>query len=126
LALKNYDGDIFAEIVANGLGVHGLMYNTLVTKSGAVLSETNHGTISRHYEDWQKGGDLISNPISTIYAWTEALRLRAVHDRNNKLSKFVTTMRAAVHDVVSQGIVTKDIAMAIKRNDHVALGKDFV
>ena len=27
LALKNYDGDIFAEIVAEGFSAHGLMYN---------------------------------------------------------------------------------------------------
>ena len=52
LALKNYDGDIFAEIVAEGFSAHGLMYNRLVGKCGAVMTETNHGTITRHYRQF--------------------------------------------------------------------------
>ena len=52
MALKNYDGDIFAEIVAEGFSAQGLMYNRLVSKCGAVMTETNHGTIVRHYRQF--------------------------------------------------------------------------
>ncbi len=88
LALKNYDGDIFAEIVANGFGTHGLMYNKLVGKCGAVMTETNHGTIVRHYRKWQKDHETSSNPTSTIYAWTEALKHRGELDNNEELLNF--------------------------------------
>jgi isocitrate dehydrogenase len=52
LASKNYDGDIFAEIVANGFGVHGLMYNTIYGSNGVIMAEANHGTLVRHYKQW--------------------------------------------------------------------------
>ena len=88
LAVKNYDGEIFSEIVAGGFGVHGLMFNRLVGQNGEVMTETNHGTIPRHYVNWQKGDEALSNPIATIYAWTEGLRHRADIDRNTKLGQF--------------------------------------
>ena len=85
LALKNYDGDIFAEIVAEGFSAHGLMYNKLVGKDGEIVTETNHGTIVRHYKQWQKNNETSSNPTSTIYAWTEALKERGIRDQNTRL-----------------------------------------
>ena len=80
MATKNYDGDIFSEIVANGFGVHGLMYNTSFGKNGEILTEANHGTLVRHYEQWQRGIKTSTNPISTIYAWVEALNHRSRMD----------------------------------------------
>lgn len=77
LALKNYDGDIFSEIVASGLCGQPLMFSRLVGLNGEVLSEANHGTIERHYKMWQQGEETSTNPIATIFAWTEALLRRA-------------------------------------------------
>ena len=93
LALKNYDGDIFAEIVAEGFSAHGLMYNKLVGKGGEIVTETNHGTIVRHYKQWQKNNETSSNPTSTIYAWTEALKERGIRDQNPKLKTFSQCMQ---------------------------------
>ena len=88
LAVKNYDGEIFSEIVSSGFGVHGLMFNRLIGQHGELMAETNHGTIPKHYLNWQKGNEALSNPIATIYSWTEGLRHRAKLDNNTKLSEF--------------------------------------
>jgi isocitrate dehydrogenase len=50
------------------------MYNKLVGIQGEVLFEANHGTIPRHFFEWQMGKKALSNPIATIYTWTEGLR----------------------------------------------------
>ena len=101
LALKNYDGDIFAEIVASGYNTQALMYNKLVGKCGAVMAETNHGTIVRHYRQYQKEQETSTNPISTIYAWTCALKHRGLFDKNMDLVNFSRTLNDAVHSTVS-------------------------
>ena len=111
LALKNYDGDIFAEIVASGYNAQALMYNKLVGKCGAVMTETNHGTIVRHYRQYQKEQETSTNPTSTIYAWTEALKHRGVLDKNADLVNFSLTLQQAVNSTVSDDqLYTLDIA----------------
>lgn len=127
LAVKNYDGEIFSEIVASGFGVHGLMFNRLVGQNGEVMVETNHGTIPRHYYQYKQGQEAISNPIATIYAWTEGLRHRARLDDNKKLFKYCDCMRDAVQDVVNKKkIMTRDLAISIHRDTPVQIGKDYV
>jgi len=55
-ACKNYDGDVQSDIVAQGFGSLGLMTSVLLTPDGkTVEAEAAHGTVTRHYRDYQKG-----------------------------------------------------------------------
>lgn len=48
MALKNYDGDVISDVVAQGFGSLGLMTSELMTPDGnTVESEAAHGTVTR-------------------------------------------------------------------------------
>jgi len=48
MALKNYDGDVQSDIVAQGFGSLGLMSSELITPDGKIMeSEAAHGTVTR-------------------------------------------------------------------------------
>eukprot|EP01104_Vermistella_antarctica_P014614 TRINITY_DN462_c0_g1_i1.p1 TRINITY_DN462_c0_g1~~TRINITY_DN462_c0_g1_i1.p1 ORF type:complete len:384 (+),score=122.29 TRINITY_DN462_c0_g1_i1:107-1153(+) len=67
-ACKNYDGDVQSDIVAQGFGSLGLMTSVLVCPDGkTVLAEAAHGTVTRHYRQWQKGERTSTNPIASIF-----------------------------------------------------------
>jgi isocitrate dehydrogenase len=73
-ACKNYDGDVQSDIVAQGYGSLGLMTSVLVTPDGkTVEAEAAHGTVTRHWRQYQKGHETSTNPIASIYAWTRGL-----------------------------------------------------
>jgi isocitrate dehydrogenase len=73
-ACKNYDGDVQSDIVAQGYGSLGLMTSVLVSPDGYIESEAAHGTVTRHYRDWQAGKETSTNPIASIFAWTRGLQ----------------------------------------------------
>jgi isocitrate dehydrogenase len=76
-ACKNYDGDVQSDVVAQGFGSLGLMTSVLMTPDGdTVEAEAAHGTVTRHYRQWQKGEKTSTNPIASIYAWTRGLAHR--------------------------------------------------
>jgi isocitrate dehydrogenase len=81
-ACKNYDGDVQSDIVAQGFGSLGLMTSVLVNEDGALESEAAHGTVTRHYRQWQKGESTSTNPIASIFAWSRGLAHRAKLDDN--------------------------------------------
>lgn len=54
-ACKNYDGDVQSDIVAQGYGSLGLMTSVLYSPDGkTVEAEAAHGTVTRHYREYQK------------------------------------------------------------------------
>ncbi|MGZ5863616.1 MAG: NADP-dependent isocitrate dehydrogenase, partial [Methyloceanibacter sp.] len=54
-ALKNYDGDVQSDTVAQGFGSLGLMTSVLMTPDGkTVEAEAAHGTVTRHYRQHQQ------------------------------------------------------------------------
>jgi isocitrate dehydrogenase len=56
-AAKNYDGDVQSDAVAQGFGSLGLMTSVLLSPDGrTVEAEAAHGTVTRHYRQYQKGG----------------------------------------------------------------------
>jgi len=56
MALKNYDGDVQSDIVAQGFGSLGLMTSVLITPDGKTFeAEAAHGTVTRHFREHQKG-----------------------------------------------------------------------
>ena len=114
-ACKNYDGDVQSDILAQGFGSLGMMTSELITPDGkTVESEAAHGTVTRHYREWQKGKETSTNPVASIFAWTRGLIHRAKLDDNVALKDFCTSLEEACVEVIDKdGIMTKDLALAI-------------
>ncbi|XP_031569074.1 cytosolic isocitrate dehydrogenase [NADP]-like [Actinia tenebrosa] len=113
-AAKNYDGDVQSDTLAQGFGSLGLMTSVLVCPDGKTIeSEAAHGTVTRHYREHQKGNVTSTNPIASIYAWTQGLAHRAKLDGNNELKTFCNAVEQACVDTVDRGEMTKDLAACI-------------
>lgn len=113
-ACKNYDGDVQSDTVAQGYGSLGLMTSVLVCPDGKTIeSEAAHGTVTRHYREHQKGNPTSTNPIASIYAWTQGLAHRAKLDGNVELANFSQALEKACVDTVEDGNMTKDLAGCI-------------
>ncbi|MFQ5622032.1 MAG: NADP-dependent isocitrate dehydrogenase [Paracoccaceae bacterium] len=113
-ALKNYDGDVQSDTVAQGFGSLGLMTSILMTPDGKVVeSEAAHGTVTRHFRQHQRGEATSTNSIASIYAWTGGLKHRAKLDENAALMNFAETLEKVVVDTVESGYMTKDLALLV-------------
>ena len=117
-ACKNYDGDVQSDSVAQGFGSLGLMTSVLLTPDGkTVEAEAAHGTVTRHYREHQKGRPTSTNPIASIYAWTQGLKYRGLFDETPDVVRFADTLEAVCVETVESGRMTKDLAILI-RADH--------
>jgi len=130
-ACKNYDGDVQSDSVAQGFGSLGLMTSVLVCPDGkTVEAEAAHGTVTRHYRDFQQGKETSTNPIASIFAWTRGLLHRAKLDNNAELEQFCNTLEAAIIETVEQGFMTKDLALCIHgdkmKREHWQTTKEFM
>ncbi len=113
-ACKNYDGDVQSDIVAQGFGSLGLMTSVLTTPDGRIVeAEAAHGTVTRHFREYQKGKETSTNSIASIFAWTRGLSHRAKLDGNGELSKFALTLEKVCVDTVEAGFMTKDLALLV-------------
>ena len=113
-ACKNYDGDVQSDIVAQGFGSLGLMTSVLITPDGKTIeAEAAHGTVTRHYRMHQEGKPTSTNPIASIFAWTQGLAFRGKLDGNQALIDFSKKLEKVCVDVVESGQMTKDLAVCI-------------
>jgi isocitrate dehydrogenase len=113
-ACKNYDGDVQSDTVAQGFGSLGLMTSVLLSPDGkTVEAEAAHGTVTRHYREYQKGKSTSTNSIASIFAWTRGLAHRAKLDNNAALDTFAHTLEKVCVDTVEAGYMTKDLALLI-------------
>jgi len=113
-ACKNYDGDVQSDTVAQGFGSLGLMTSVLLTPDGKICeSEAAHGTVTRHYRQYQAGKPPSTNPIASIYAWTRGLAHRGKLDGNKDLIGFADTLEKVIVDTVEGGQMTKDLARLV-------------
>ncbi|MFZ9451996.1 MAG: NADP-dependent isocitrate dehydrogenase [Bacteroidia bacterium] len=125
-ACKNYDGDVQSDTVAQGFGSLGLMTSVLVTPDGNIMeAEAAHGTVTRHYRDYQAGKPTSTNPIASIFAWTRGLEFRGKLDNNAALVRFCQTLEEVCVATVESGIMTKDLAVCIHGNS-VKHGEHYV
>jgi isocitrate dehydrogenase len=116
-ACKNYDGDVQSDTVAQGFGSLGLMTSVLMTPDGkTVEAEAAHGTVTRHYRQWQKGEKTSTNPIASIFAWTGGLKHRGLLDETPAVTEFAQTLEKVCVDTVEAGQMTKDLALLISRD----------
>ena len=126
-ACKNYDGDVQSDTVAQGYGSLGLMTSVLMTPDGKICeSEAAHGTVTRHYRDHQAGKATSTNPIASIFAWTQGLAHRAKLDNNAELAKFSKTLEQVCIQTVEQGKMTKDLALLISKDAPYQTTEEFL
>jgi isocitrate dehydrogenase len=116
-ACKNYDGDVQSDTVAQGYGSLGLMTSVLMTPDGkTVEAEAAHGTVTRHFRDHQVGKATSTNPIASIFAWTQGLAHRAKLDNTPKVAEFAKTLERVCIETVESGKMTKDLALLISKD----------
>lgn len=102
------------------------MTSVCVNENDVMEAEAAHGTITRHYRVWEKGGATSSNPIASIFAWTRGLMHRAKLDKNEELMLFGKTLEAAVIKTVEDGKMTKDLAILVHNTTKLKEGKDYL
>jgi isocitrate dehydrogenase len=100
------------------------MTSVLITPDGKTFeSEAAHGTVTRHYREYQKGKETSTNPIASIFAWTQGLIQRGTLDETPEVAAFAQSLEKACIDTVGiDGIMTKDLALAcgkMERSDYV-------
>ncbi|MFZ9212273.1 MAG: isocitrate/isopropylmalate family dehydrogenase, partial [Candidatus Nanopelagicaceae bacterium] len=78
-----------------------------------VEAEAAHGTVTRHYRDHQAGKPTSTNPIASIFAWTQGLQHRAKLDNTPELGKFASSLERVCIETVESGKMTKDLALLI-------------
>jgi isocitrate dehydrogenase len=116
-ACKNYDGDVQSDTVAQGYGSLGLMTSVLMSPDGrTVEAEAAHGTVTRHYRDHQAGKATSTNPIASIFAWTQGLQHRAKLDNTPDVGKFASALERVCIETVESGKMTKDLALLISND----------
>jgi isocitrate dehydrogenase len=100
--------------VAQGFGSLGLMTSVLLTPDGKTCeAEAAHGTVTRHFREHQKGNKTSTNPIASIFAWTQGLDFRGKLDDTPEVRNFATTLEQVCVSTVEGGQMTKDLALLI-------------
>ena len=122
MALKNYDGDVQSDIVAQGFGSLGLMTSALMTPDGkSYESEAAHGTVTRHFRQHQQGKETSTNSIASIFAWSRGIAQRGRLDGSQDVIGFAEKLeQATLATVQEDGIMTKDLALACGKTNREA------
>ncbi|MDO5671592.1 MAG: NADP-dependent isocitrate dehydrogenase [Actinomycetaceae bacterium] len=126
-ACKNYDGDVQSDTVAQGFGSLGLMTSVLLTPDGSTVeAEAAHGTVTRHYRQYQKGEATSTNPIASIYAWTGGLKHRGKLDSTPEVTGFAHTLEDVIIKTVEGGQMTKDLALLVGPEQNWLTTEEFM
>jgi isocitrate dehydrogenase len=126
-ACKNYDGDVQSDTVAQGFGSLGLMTSVLRTADGkTVEAEAAHGTVTRHYREHQQGRPTSTNPIASIFAWTQGLAARGRMDETPDVSRFAETLERVCIETVESGKMTKDLARLVSADQEWQTTEEFL
>src|SRR5207342_3262464 len=126
-ACKNYDGDVQSDTVAQGFGSLGLMTSVLMTPDGkTVEAEAAHGTVTRHYRQHQQGNPTSTNPIASIFAWTQGLAYRGKMDGTPDVTAFARTLERVCVETVESGAMTKDLALLIGPDQGFQTTQEFL
>ena len=113
-ACKNYDGDVESDVVAQGFGSLGLMSSVLMTPDGRIVeAEAAHGTVTRHYRQYQQGKPTSTNPIASIFAGTRGLAHRGKLDGTPRVTAFADALERVCVQTVESGKMTKDLALLV-------------
>ena len=108
-ACKNYDGDVFSDMLSSAFGSLAMMTSVLVSPDGYYEYEAAHGTVQRHYYKYLNGEETSTNSVATIFAWSGALRKRGELDGNQELTAFADKLEKATIETIEQGVMTGDL-----------------
>ena len=126
-ALKNYDGDVQSDVVAQGYGSLGLMTSVLMTPDGrTVEAEAAHGTVTRHYRQHQQGKPTSTNPVASIFAWTRGLAHRGKLDGTPEVTRFARTLEEVCVQTIEGGAMTKDLALLVGHDTPFLTTQEFL
>jgi isocitrate dehydrogenase len=126
-ACKNYDGDVQSDTVAQGFGSLGLMTSVLMTPDGrTVEAEAAHGTVTRHFRMHEQGKPTSTNPIASIFAWTQGLSHRGKLDGTPDVTGFAEALEAVCVETVESGQMTKDLAQLVGPEQPYLNTEDFL
>ena len=90
------------------------MTSVLMTPDGkTVEAEAAHGTVTRHYRQHQQGKPTSTNPIASIFAWTQGLTHRGEMDGTPEVVQFARTLEQVCARTVEDGKMTKDLALLV-------------
>jgi isocitrate dehydrogenase len=90
------------------------MTSVLMTPDGrTVEAEAAHGTVTRHYRQHQQGLPTSTNPIASIFAWTQGLSHRGTLDGTPEVTAFAKTLEQVCVRTVESGAMTKDLAILV-------------
>src|SRR3546814_13663944 len=98
-----------------------------MTPDGRTIeAEAAHGTVTRHYRQYQQGKETSTNPIASIFAWTRGLWYRGKFDGTPELQKFAETLEKVCVDTVESGDMTQDLAILIGDKQPWLTSKHFL
>ena len=108
-ACKNYDGDVFSDMLSSAFGSLAMMTSVLVSPDGCYEYEAAHGTVQKHYYKHLAGEETSTNSVATIFAWSGALRKRGELNHLSELTDFADRLEAATIQTIESGIMTGDL-----------------
>ncbi len=117
-----YEHRLIDDMVASALKWDGgfvwaCKNSVLMTPDGkTVEAEAAHGTVTRHYREHQKGRPTSTNPIASIFAWTQGLKYRGQFDGTPDVVKFADALEKVCVETVESGKMTKDLAILVGPN----------
>src|SRR5471030_1310007 len=88
-----------------------------MTPDGATVeAEAAHGTVTRHYRQHQQGKPTSTNPIASIFAWTQGLSHRGKLDGTPEVTAFAQALETVCIEAVEAGQMTKDLSLMISKD----------
>ena len=126
-ACKNYDGDVFSDMLSSAFGSLAMMTSVLVSPDGCYEYEASHGTVQRHYYKHLAGEETSTNSVATIFAWSGALRKRGELDGLPELCSFADRLEQATLSTIEGGTMTGDLARITSLDNPVTVSsKGFI
>uniref|UniRef100_A0A914RDT9 isocitrate dehydrogenase (NADP(+)) n=1 Tax=Parascaris equorum TaxID=6256 RepID=A0A914RDT9_PAREQ len=116
-ACKNYDGDVQSDVVAQGFGSLGLMTSVLMCPDGKTIeAEAAHGTVTRHYREYQKGAEthwFTRNARKLLVPARSDQLVERGSEFGSKVAMFARTLEKACISTIEENKMTKDLAICI-------------
>jgi isocitrate dehydrogenase len=91
-----------------------------------VEAEAAHGTVTRHYRQHQQGKPTSTNPVASIFAWTQGLAHRGKLDNTPEVTAFARTLEEVCVQTIENGEMTKDLAVLVGPDTPFLNTQDFL
>jgi len=82
--------------------------------------------VTRHFRQHQQGNPTSTNPIASIFAWTQGLAHRGRMDSTPEVSEFAHTLERVCVETVEGGKMTKDLALLIGPDQAFQTTQEFL